>query len=71
MEIRSEAWEGDAGYPTTSPMKVAKIILDGIEDDRLHIYVGRDSRMMGLLSRAAPKRSTHLIHRKMRELLPS
>lgn len=71
VDIRSEAAEGDSGFPTTSPQKAAKIILDGIQDDRLHIYVGRDSRMMGLLNRAAPKRSTHLIHRKMRDLLPS
>lgn len=71
VDISSEAAEGDSGFPTTSPQKAAKIILDGIEDDRLHIYVGRDSRMMGLLNRAAPKRSTHLIYRKMRDLLHS
>lgn len=71
VDISSEAAEGDSGFPTTSPQKAATIILDGIEDDRLHIYVGRDSRMMGLLNRAAPKRSTHLIYRKMRDLLHS
>lgn len=72
VEIRSEASpEDSAGFPTTSPQKAAKVILDGIGDDRLHIYVGRDSRLMSLLNRAAPKRSTHLIHRQMRGLLPS
>lgn len=55
--------------PTTKPQDAAKIILDGIEEDRLHIYVGKDSRVLNLLSRAAPKKSTHLIQRQMRGLL--
>jgi NAD(P)-dependent dehydrogenase (short-subunit alcohol dehydrogenase family) len=54
---------------TTSPEEAARIIVDGIEDDQLHVYVGRDSLMMGILSRAAPKRATHLIQRQMRALL--
>ena len=31
---------------TTSPEDAARIILDGIEEDDLQIFVGRDSRMM-------------------------
>lgn len=58
-----------ASARTTSPEDAAKIIVDGIEDDRLHIYVGRDSRMMNLANRVAPRRSTHLIYRQMKELL--
>lgn len=54
----------------TSPQDAAKIIIDGIESDRLHIYVGRDSRIMNLMTRTAPKRATHLIQRKMKDLLP-
>lgn len=60
-----------AAYPTTSAEDAARIILDGIQKDRLHIYVGRDSVMMGLLNRAAPKRSTEMIQRKMKNLLGS
>ncbi len=51
------------------PEDAARIIVDGIEDDQLHIYVGRDSRMMNLFNRVAPKRSTHLIQRQMKDLL--
>lgn len=69
MAAETESDEG-SGYRTTSPDDAARIILDGIEDDRLHIYVGRDSRMMNLFNRAAPRRSTHLIYRQMRDLLP-
>lgn len=42
-----------------------------IEDDRLHTFVGRDSRLMNLANRLAPRRSTHLIERQMRSLLSS
>ena len=56
-------------HRTTAPEEAARIILDGIESDDLHIYVGRDSRMMNLLNRAAPRRSTHIIQKQMKELL--
>lgn len=64
-----EAAAEESSVRTTSPQEAAQIILDGIEDDQLHIYVGRDSRMMNLFNRAAPRRSTHLIYRQMKELL--
>ena len=54
---------------TTSPEDAARIILDGIESDDLYIYVGRDSRMMSLMTRVAPRRATHLIYRQMKDLL--
>lgn len=59
----------ESSHRTTSPEDAARIIADGIEDDQLHIYVGRDSRMMNLFNRVAPKRSTHLIQRQMNDLL--
>lgn len=59
----------ESRHRTTSAQDAATIILDGIERDQLHIYVGRDSRMMNLLNRAAPRRSTHLIYRQMKDLL--
>ncbi|MFP3883366.1 MAG: SDR family NAD(P)-dependent oxidoreductase [Actinomycetota bacterium] len=63
------AEEQESSYRTTSPEDAARIILDGMEEDKLHIYVGRDSRMMNLANRAAPKRSTHMIYRQMKDLL--
>jgi len=56
---------------TTTPEEAAKIILDGIAEDELQIFVGRDSRMMNLLNRVSPKRSTHLIYKQMKSLLSS
>jgi len=61
----------DAGssFPTTSAEDAARIIVDGMEAGRLHIYVGRDAKLMNLFSRIAPRRAIHLIERKMRSLL--
>lgn len=61
----------DSKFPMTEADEAARIIVDGIESNRLHVYVGRDSRMMNLFSRLAPRRSTHLIQRQMKGLLGS
>ncbi len=58
-----------AASRAVTPQRAAEIILAGIEDNRLHIYVGRDSRTMNLANRLAPRRSTHLIAKQMRDLL--
>lgn len=55
----------------TEPRDAARTIVDGIEADRLHVYVGRDSRLMGIANRLAPRRSTHPIQRQMKRLLGS
>lgn len=54
---------------STSPVEAARIMLDGIESERLHIYVGNDSRMMSIACRVAPRRATHMISRQMKDLL--
>jgi short-subunit dehydrogenase len=59
----------DSSYPMTEPDEAARRIVDGMESDAFHVYVGRDSRLMNLVNRLAPRRSTHLIQRKMQQLL--
>lgn len=66
-----DAAEQESRFPTTDPADAARMIVDGIESDAFHIYVGRDSRLMNVLNRIAPKRSTHLIQRQMKSLLGS
>jgi short-subunit dehydrogenase len=67
---RAGAEDGEgASFPTTSPEDAATMILDGIEADKLHILVGRDARLMSLANRLAPRRSTHLITNRMKDLL--
>ena len=65
------ASEKGSRLPTTQPDEAARTIVDGMESDRFHVYVGRDSRVMNVASRIAPKRATHLIQRKMMQLLGS
>jgi NAD(P)-dependent dehydrogenase (short-subunit alcohol dehydrogenase family) len=55
---------------TTSPEDAARIIIEGIEADDLHIFVGRDSSTMNLFTRIAPRRATHMIQKRMKDLLP-
>jgi NAD(P)-dependent dehydrogenase (short-subunit alcohol dehydrogenase family) len=58
-----------AAARTLPAAEAARIMVDGIEQDRLHVYVGRDSRVMGAAVRLAPKQATHLIQRQMKRLL--
>lgn len=70
VEIPGQATRAEESkHRTTSPEDAARIILDGIEGDKLHVYVGRDARTMNLINRVAPRRSTHLIYRQMKDLL--
>jgi hypothetical protein len=53
----------------TSPSDAARIMLDGVERDRYHIYVGRDARLMSLAVRVAPRLATQFVQRRMTQLL--
>lgn len=66
---------GDAAtesrYSTTEADDAARTIVDGIEANRLHVFVGRDARLMNLLVRLVPRQATHLVQRQMKGLLPA
>ena len=59
----------DSKLPMTSVDDAGTMIVDGIEADRFHVYVGKDARVMNLLNRLVPRQSTHLIQRQMKSLL--
>ena len=58
-----------------APMKplpaadAARIVLDGMERDRLHILVGKDAKVMNLASRVAPKWAARFVQKQMKRLL--
>ncbi len=52
-----------------SPDKAAKIIVDGIEKNKPHIFTGKDSRLMHRLYRLNPVFATKFITKQMRSLL--
>ena len=71
VEVPGDMDPEDSKFPTTSPKDAAKAIIDGIESDKLHIYVGKDAKLMNAASRVSPRRATHLITKQMKDLLES
>lgn len=57
------------GMPTTSPQQAARIIVAGVERDRLHIFVGKDSRVMNLAIKVAPRQATRFVQKQMKGLV--
>jgi short-subunit dehydrogenase len=53
-----------------APSKAAHIIIDGIEQNRYRVLVGRDSVFMDFLYRVSPKHAARFIAKQMRSLLP-
>jgi short-subunit dehydrogenase len=49
----------------TSADKAARTMIDGLERDRLHIYVGTDARVMGLAIKVAPRTAIRFVQRQM------
>lgn len=66
--VDAESAEGSR-LPTTTPSKAASIILDGMESDTLHIFVGKDAKAMNMATKVAPKQATHFIYKQMKNLL--
>jgi short-subunit dehydrogenase len=56
-------------YKTLAADKAAQIIIEGIERNELHIFVGSDSKFMNFLYRLAPTFATNFIAKKMKGLL--
>ncbi|MCA9392164.1 SDR family NAD(P)-dependent oxidoreductase [candidate division WWE3 bacterium] len=69
-KIEAATTDAQQKIKALSADKAAEIIVNDIEKNRLYIYVGSDSRIMGLLYRIAPKFATDLITKQMQALLP-
>ncbi len=61
--------DGGGGLPQTTPEDAARIMIEGIERDRLHIYVGRDARLMNLAIRVAPRIAIGLVAKQMKRFI--
>jgi NAD(P)-dependent dehydrogenase (short-subunit alcohol dehydrogenase family) len=62
----ADAAKGPAPYPAD---RAARDLLDGVERDAYHVFVGKDAKMMDALVRVAPERANRFIARKMKTLL--
>ena len=64
--VPSPAPDADSGgMPITSADKAARIMVNGIEKQRLHIYVGPDARLMSLAIKVAPRPAIRLVQKQM------
>ena len=52
-----------------SASRAAEIIVQGIERDAYHVFVGKDALIMDKLQRLSPTYAARLIANKMRSLL--
>ena len=58
----------DSSYPVTPADTAARIMLDGIERNKLHIYVGKDALLMSIAIKLAPRRAIAMVQRQMAKL---
>jgi NAD(P)-dependent dehydrogenase (short-subunit alcohol dehydrogenase family) len=67
--VAMPAAEAGSSMPQTSPQDAAKIMIEGIERNRLHIFVGKDALLMSLAIRIAPRTAIGIVQRQMKKLL--
>jgi len=64
----------DSSQKQSMPMlpanDAAKIVIRGIEKNKLQIFTGKDSKLMNTLYRLNPVFATNFIAKKMKSLLP-
>ncbi len=53
-----------------TPDKAARIVIDGIENNRYRVLVGSDARLMDAVYRLNPQHAARFIYNQMRALLP-
>ena len=63
--------DAQGNLPILSPAKAATIMINGIEKDKLHIYVGPDSRLMSLAIKVAPRPAIRFVQKQMSKRLPA
>jgi NAD(P)-dependent dehydrogenase (short-subunit alcohol dehydrogenase family) len=59
----------ESPIPIVSAEDAATIVLDGIEADRLHVYVGIVARALDVMTRVAPRRTTDLLRHQAEKRL--
>ncbi len=62
----------DASAPAmkmTSPTETARLIIEGIENKKYHVFSGSDAKMMDRLARYMPNKVVGIIYKQMKSLL--
>lgn len=64
------AGESESNFPQTSAEDAAQTIIEGIEQEKFQVYIGRDASMMNIFYRLSPYRATRFMYNRMKSLLP-
>lgn len=67
--VETPATGGRTSIPVTSVDKAARTMIEGIEKDKLHIYVGPDARLMSLAVKIAPRAAIRFVQKQMSKRL--
>lgn len=68
--IDMKAPAGDTkGFAMTQPTETARLIVEGIEQNRYHVFAGKDARTMDRLARYLPNRVAKIVYKQMKSLL--
>jgi short-subunit dehydrogenase len=66
---RPVAAAADTKIPMTSASAAARTMIEGIEKDRLHVFVGTDAKVMNLAIKIAPRTAIRFVQRQMSKRL--
>jgi short-subunit dehydrogenase len=69
MKTPAQSGTGNKAMKILSATRAAEIIINGMENDRYRVLVGKDARFMGFFYRLNPKSAAKLITKKMQSLL--
>lgn len=53
----------------TTPQETARLLVDGIENKKYHVFAGSDAKMMDRLARYMPNKVVGIIYKQMKDLL--
>jgi len=57
--------EGHSKNAALSPVKAAEMLIKAIEDNKPHLYIGKDAKLMNFLYRLNPEMATKMIYKKI------
>jgi short-subunit dehydrogenase len=69
VPVQSQSNAEEKSMKILSPAKAAQIIIDGMENDRYRVLVGKDASFMDIIYRLNPGRAAKFISDKMKALL--
>ncbi len=67
--VEREMEASDSKHKMLAPTDAAEQIIKAMQKKKLHVCVGKDSKLLFKLSRLAPQKSTNLIAKKMADLI--